>query len=44
MTDDHRKQVTGTSGGDSVVASRWRLDSRGGVRGAIDASVRPADT
>jgi hypothetical protein len=33
--DDHRKRAKGTSGDDNVVASRWRLDSREGVRGAV---------
>jgi hypothetical protein len=44
VMDDHWKQEKGTSGDDGVVAARWRLDSRQGVRGAVDASVRPVDT
>jgi hypothetical protein len=27
-----------------MVANRWRLDSCGGMRGAVDALVTPADT
>uniref|UniRef100_A0A0A9CDV3 Uncharacterized protein n=1 Tax=Arundo donax TaxID=35708 RepID=A0A0A9CDV3_ARUDO len=42
--DDDRKRAKGTSGEDGVVAS-WRLlvDSGGGVSGAVDGSVRPAE-
>jgi hypothetical protein len=44
MTEDHSKRAKGTSDDDGVVTSRWRLTSCRCVRGALDASVRPADT
>jgi hypothetical protein len=43
MTDDHRKRAKGISNDDGMVASRWRLDSYVGMRGAVDPLVTPVD-
>jgi hypothetical protein len=39
-----KERAKGISGYNGMVASRWRLDSCGGMRGAVDALVTPANT